>query len=197
MRRNIGMTCEMECFGTGLPEARADAGSIGRIDNMQSDSTSGNAFSQSSPNDSSPALPRSAEHTLLSEAAVSIRPLTILIAEDDPDSYKLYEIILAGCGATLLHTINGEDTVKAVMENPDIALVLMDIKMPGMDGLTATRLIREQGNSVPIISQTAHAFVGDKEKALLAGCNDYVAKPINRATLLALIKKYIGSSLNE
>jgi len=192
MRRSIGMTCELEGFEPGLSEARADAASIGGTVNMQSDLTSGNALSQSSPNTSSPDLPGPAEDAPLAEAEISRQPRTIVIAEDDPDSFLLYEILLAGCGLTILHTNNGADTVTAVMENSHIALVLMDIKMSGMDGLTATRLIRAQGNDVPIIAQTAHAFVGDRERALAAGCNDYIAKPINRVVLLGLVNKYLG-----
>lgn len=66
----------------------------------------------------------------------------------------------------------------------------MDIKMPGMDGYEATRQIREFNKKVIIIAQTAYGLADDREKAIAAGCNDYIAKPIKNAELLALIQKY-------
>ena len=70
------------------------------------------------------------------------------------------------------------------------ALVLMDIQMPGMGGYEVTRQIREFNKDLIIIAQTAYGLSGDKEKAINAGCNDYIAKPIVKAELLALIQKY-------
>ena len=76
------------------------------------------------------------------------------------------------------------------VNNPDLDLVLMDIKMPIMDGNEATRQIRQFNKDVIIIAQTAYAFSGDCEIAIEAGCNDYISKPINMTTLFELIKKH-------
>jgi CheY-like chemotaxis protein len=84
---------------------------------------------------------------------------------------------------------NGVKAVEACRKNPDINLVLMDIKMPEMDGYEATRQIREFNKKVIIIAQTAYGLAGDREEAIAAGCNEYVSKPINLATLNNLIKK--------
>ena len=120
-----------------------------------------------------------------------LRGRTILVAEDDEYSYVYLETILAREGANLIRCINGEETVNTLKEQPGIDLVLMDIKMPVMDGLEATRLIREFNPHIPIIAQTAFAIAGDQKRALDAGCNDYISKPIRKDDLDALIKKHL------
>ena len=72
-------------------------------------------------------------------------------------------------------------------------MILMDIKMPVMDGYEATHQIRQFNKEVIIIAQTAYAFSGDREKAIEAGCNDYISKPIKKAELMALIQKYFNN----
>ncbi len=115
----------------------------------------------------------------------------ILIAEDDDTSFMYLEKILEKSGAEIIRTITGEDTIKAVREIPYISLILMDIKMPGMDGLEATWQIRQFNKTVPIIAQTAYALTGDRDNAIKAGCNDYLSKPIKSSDLLRLVEKYI------
>ena len=114
----------------------------------------------------------------------------ILIAEDDYPSYLYLQRALSGDGISFIRTTNGEDTIKSVSENPDLSVVLMDIKMPGITGLEAARRIREFNNSIPIIAQTAYSLSGDKELALEAGCNDYISKPVNGSELKKMILKY-------
>jgi signal transduction histidine kinase/ActR/RegA family two-component response regulator len=125
----------------------------------------------------------------MSEQVIS-GDLKILIAEDDYASYLYIQRALAGEGIKFLRTTNGKDTVKVVKENPDISVVLMDIKMPGMTGLDATNCIREFNRSVPIIAQTAYSLSGDRELAIEAGCTDYISKPINRRELQNMVMKY-------
>jgi CheY-like chemotaxis protein len=91
----------------------------------------------------------------------------------------------------ILRTWNREETIKKLKDQPTIALILMDIKMPGIDGFETTRRIREFNKTIPIIAQTAYAFTGDKERALEAGCNDYISKPINIQVLVKIINHYI------
>jgi len=119
-----------------------------------------------------------------------LNSLKILIVEDDEISYSLLTRMLRKISETVLHSVTGVEAVEACRNNPDIDLVLMDIRMPGMDGNEATRQIRKFNKDVIIIAQTAYAFEGDREKAIAAGCNDYISKPINRDFLLALIQKY-------
>ena len=113
----------------------------------------------------------------------------ILIAEDNDSNYLLMTYILKS-QYEIFRAFNGVEAVeKAKTEKPD--MVLMDIKMPIMDGLQATRLIRAEMPDLPIIALTANAFDNDRQQALDAGCNDFISKPVNAALCLELIAKYI------
>lgn len=91
----------------------------------------------------------------------------------------------------ILHAKNGLEAVKICENNPEIKLVLMDFKMPKMNGNQATMHIRTFRPLLPIVAQTAFTTYEDKKEALDAGCNDFISKPIDRETLIELIKKYI------
>ncbi|MBN2615406.1 MAG: response regulator [Bacteroidales bacterium] len=121
----------------------------------------------------------------------NVSPL-ILIAEDDNISFTFLKLVLTSHGYRVLHAENGQDAVELFKTNPDIAMVLMDVKMPGMNGLEATREIRKLSPTVPIIAQTAYALAGDSEKTLEAGCNDYVSKPVTADLLMKKINQYMG-----
>ena len=118
-----------------------------------------------------------------------------MIAEDDQVSELLLEEELSTVGKEILVAKTGTDAVESCRKNPDIDLVLMDIRMPEISGYEATRKIREFNKKVVIIAQTAYGLSGDREKAIEAGCNDYISKPINIPELLALIQKYFGVCL--
>ena len=91
-------------------------------------------------------------------------------------------------GREILHAKTGLEAVEACRKNPDIDLVLMDIRMPEMGGYEATREIRKFNKNVVIIAQTAYGLYGDREKAIEAGCNDYISKPIKKEKLVELLK---------
>lgn len=116
--------------------------------------------------------------------------LKVLVAEDDSASSMLLTLMLGNLDFTIFQANNGQSAVDIVRKNPDIDLILMDIKMPELTGLEATEAIRKFNYKVIIIAQTAHALAGDKEKAIQAGCNDYITKPINYEKLISLINKY-------
>jgi CheY-like chemotaxis protein len=113
-----------------------------------------------------------------------------LVVEDDEISYSLLTRTLQKISKEVLHAITGVEAVEACRNNPDLDLILMDIRMPQMNGLEATQRIRQFNKDVIIIAQTAYAFAGDGEKALEAECNDYITKPINKTLLFELIKKH-------
>ena len=115
----------------------------------------------------------------------------ILIAEDDAISFTFLKHLLKKAGYQLLGTTNGKDAVKVCKEHPEISLILMDIKMPGMNGLEAAKHIRQFNKAVPIIAQTAYAMEGDSDMVLKAGCNDYISKPIARHILLTKIDQLL------
>ena len=113
--------------------------------------------------------------------------LKILIAEDDEVSKILISILIKEVAKEVINASTGYEAVEACRNNPDIDLVLMDIKMPGMDGYEATRQIRKFNTGVPIIAQTAYGLNGDRAKAIKAGCTNYISKPVNPVVLKKMI----------
>lgn len=116
----------------------------------------------------------------------------ILIVEDNPDNRILISDVLASLDYEVIVAVDGEEGVaKATSEKPD--LILMDLSLPQMDGWTATRNIKAQPelNHIKIIALTAHAMVGDREKALEAGCDDYVSKPIDLRELAGKLAQHL------
>ena len=107
------------------------------------------------------------------------RLLKILVVEDDAVSAMLIKKVISSLSKELLFSTDGVDAVQKCRDNSDIDLILMDIRMPVMGGYEATQLIREFNKEVVIIAQTAFGLSGDREKAMEAGCNDYISKPIN------------------
>jgi len=118
-----------------------------------------------------------------------------LIVEDDPASAMLLEIILSKTGAKLLFAENGEKAVEIVNHTRGIDLVLMDIKMGGINGIQATTLIKRIAPQIPIIAQTACVVYGDKERCIRAGCSAYITKPIISEILLEAIQNQFDNSL--
>ena len=115
----------------------------------------------------------------------------ILIVEDNDNNFDLLKTFLKSTGATVLWARDGDESVEMVRENGHIDLVLMDIQLPTVSGFDATREIRTLKTDIPIIAQTAFAMVGDREKSLDAGCDDYIAKPIRRRAFLDKLAKYL------
>lgn len=123
------------------------------------------------------------------------RKIKVLIAEDDDISFRYLQRALKNEAFETIRVINGEDAIRIVRDYSGIDIVLMDIKMPLMDGLEATRMIRKFNATIPIIAQTAHTLTGDRENALDAGCSDYISKPISRTELINKIVHYSGSEI--
>lgn len=121
---------------------------------------------------------------------------SILIAEDNPDSRDALRALLEAYGFRVLEAENGEEAVTRGRDlRPD--LILMDIMMPTMDGLQATRLLRDDagGRRVPILALTAMA--GSREMALEAGCDDYLLKPIDIPRLLQAVRHWLAQSTSR
>ncbi len=113
--------------------------------------------------------------------------LKILVAEDDDTSFILIEEILLNKDVTIKQANNGREAIKIVKEDPGIDIVLMDIKMPVLDGYNATKEIKKIRPDLPVIAQTSFASKEDREKAFNAGCNEYISKPIKYDQLLSII----------
>ena len=116
---------------------------------------------------------------------------TILIAEDEEANYTFFEVLLKVTGANIMWARNGLEAVEICRNNMEINLVLMDIKMPQMDGLEATTQIKKSRKTLPVIVQTAYAMSADEESCLKAGCDAYITKPIKIEPLFKLIQQYI------
>jgi PAS domain S-box-containing protein len=122
------------------------------------------------------------------------RNLNILVVEDDKISKMIITKMVEELSRKILKATTGVEAVELCRKNPDIDLVLMDINMPEMDGYEATQKIREFNKDVIIIAQTAYALIGDREKSIEAGCNDYISKPINKTDLKIMISNYFSES---
>jgi CheY-like chemotaxis protein len=119
----------------------------------------------------------------------------ILIAEDERTKYLFLEALLKRTNAILIWAETGKTALEAVQKDSAIDLVLMDIKMPEMNGYEATHEIKKIRPQLPIIAQTAYALAGEKEKILSAGCDDYLSKPIMGKVLLEKIDVYLNKKL--
>ncbi len=116
---------------------------------------------------------------------------TILIAEDAETSVQYFSAALSHSELTILWAGNGFEAVELYKKNPQTDLILMDLDMPGMDGLDATRTIRSISKTIPIVAQTAHVLLADTIAGTEAGCDDFITKPISLAVLFSTIDQYL------
>jgi PAS domain S-box-containing protein len=160
---------------------------------VESEERKGSIFYFTIPYDAVPEEKKEIKNDVIAEdKEVQIKNLKILIAEDDEASYILLTSMLKKISKEVIHAKTGFEAVLACHNNPDIDLILMDIKMPDMDGYETTLQIRQFNKDVIIIAQTAYGFSSDREKAIEAGCNDYISKPTNNALLNNLIRKHFN-----
>ena len=115
---------------------------------------------------------------------------TVLVAEDNDSNYILMTYILRG-QYSVVRARDGQEALD-VVDGGGIDLVLMDIKMPVMDGLEATRKLKETHPQLPVIALTANVFDSDRDAAIAAGCDDFLAKPVSAKLCLEAIKRHIG-----
>lgn len=119
--------------------------------------------------------------------------ITVLIAEDEYSNFLLMKTILSLNNYEVIHAKNGRLAVDSCLSNRDIGLVLMDIKMPEMNGLEATKIIKKKRPDLPVMAVTSHALMADSKRAFDAGCDDYLSKPFKAAVLLEKIDQLLGS----
>jgi CheY-like chemotaxis protein len=116
---------------------------------------------------------------------------TILIVEDDPTNYILLDEMICSFGSKHIWAKNGKEALDILSLNQSISIILMDIDMPQMDGITATRKIREKKINIPIIFQTACSRDEKIKECFLAGGNEFLSKPLDRNKTNLVIKKYL------
>ena len=116
----------------------------------------------------------------------------ILLVEDNATNQKLMERIVVGAGYDMVSADNADEAIEVALRE-SFDLVVMDIQLPGTDGLTAVRLLRghEKTRHLPVLAVTAHAMQGDEQKILGAGCNRYLSKPVSYRALLAAIEELL------
>ena len=116
---------------------------------------------------------------------------SILVADDEITNFIIIDKLLAKTGIKIFHAENGEEAVEIFKANPDIDIILMDIRMPEMGGLEATKYIRSVNRNISIIAFTAYALSDDEAIALEFGCDDYISKPVRPEFLLKKINEHL------
>ena len=122
----------------------------------------------------------------------------VLVAEDDQENFLFIKFLMRMKHISVLHAMTGKEAIDIFMKNPAIRLILMDMKMPELDGYEATRIIRGLNQDIPIIAVTAFVMMGDEEKVRQAGCNGYLPKPYSPEQLFEVLQKFLpeGSLVN-
>jgi len=192
VQADLSLTRAYEGTGLGLSITKSYVEMLGGRISLESELGKGTTFHVFIPTQNKKTEP----HVKRSHKK-NLKDSKILIVDDDRMSAEYLTEVLKYEMGKILYAKNGIEAVKTAEENNDIDLILMDLKMPKMDGLTATKKIREFNEDVIIIAQTAFALEGDQEKALKAGCDDYISKPIEEETLFALIKKHLANGISH
>ncbi len=130
----------------------------------------------------------------LSKPDTASKKLKILIVEDDDLSERFLTTIIKPFSKETLVAITGTEAIEIYRQNPDIDLIFMDIGLPDRNGYAVTKEIRKLNKKVVIIAETAFALSGDREKAIAAGCNDYISKPIIKEELMILVENHFKNS---
>ena len=116
---------------------------------------------------------------------------TILVVEDDEASSILFKEILRPYGPSVLIARDGREAIKKIESNT-VDIVVMDIRLPFMNGYEATKLIKEIKPEIPVLAQTAYTLFDDRERCITAGCDDYMVKPINSSVLVNKINRFLS-----
>ena len=187
---DISNTRQFEGSGLGITIARAYVELLGGTIEVESIVGRGSVFRFTIPYRTDCKKNSTLNYSIPDELKKQSELLKILITEDDEASSMLLSITIKALCEKPLFARTGAEAVEACRNNPDIDLVLMDIKMPEMDGYEATAQIRQFNTDIIIIAQTAYALTGDMDRAIASGCNDYITKPILNEHLMAIVKKY-------
>ena len=180
-----------EGSGLGLSICKALVELHGGQIRLVSEIGSGSVFYFTIPYDKNNMTEFVKENTYKNEDSDVFKGKKILIAEDDEYSFLLLEELLLNSGTEVLHANNGAEAVEIIDQNPDIDLIMMDIKMPGVNGIDAAKIIKKKHNHIHIIIQSAYAQNFDKDKFSYEFIDDYILKPVQKEKLFSIVSKHM------
>ena len=188
MQEEISDTRGYQGSGLGLSIATGLVRLLGGETRMESEKGAGSTFSftipYKTPTGEAPLVTGS------KPIAATEMKKVVLVAEDDDSNLFLLESILGKSGISMISAFNGQEAIDCCRSHPEISLVLMDMKMPVMDGMEATRVIKSFRADLPIVAITAFAMSGDEKMILEAGCDKYLPKPVQKDKLISILKSY-------
>lgn len=187
IQENTSVTRGYEGNGIGLSIAKGFIGLLGGKIGLESEKGRGSTFYISIPN-----IVRLDDRKQMEtqHSDISSKKATILVAEDDEANYLYVEALLRKSPIKLIHAENGEVAVEKIKNHPEISMVIMDLKMPVMDGFEATQKIKEMNARMPVIALTAYSGSDEKQRALGSGCSDLLLKPLKKELLLKKLEEY-------
>lgn len=187
MQEDISATRGHEGSGLGLSIVKGFVSLLGGELKLESLKNAGTVFTVNLPLAEGKAFPGTSEEKPLHSR---VKTPVLLVAEDDESNRHFLEVVLKKIVPTVLQASNGKEAVELCRLHPEITLVLMDIKMPVMNGLEATQEIKSFRKDLPVIAITAYSMSGDEQKFLSAGCDDFIAKPVSFDSLRNKLKGF-------